>query len=815
MTTTTTPDRDLERRLARLELRMGDVERRLGAPTAACPAPPARPAPVVAPPTPAAAPPAPPAPPARPATPRARWEPPTLPAFDLERFLGGRVLAWVGGIAVLAGLALLFALGVSSGWIGPVGRTVAGTALSLALVLAGLWLHEHRDRTEAARAAVACGAGGLFLAITVAARVYDLIPAPVGLVLAGLVAAATAVLAMRWSSPVIGALGLVGALLAPVLAGAALDLPTLAFLFVAALGATAVLLRERWTWLSAAVLVLPAAQLVDWIGDGPGALSAVVVLVAFGAVNVSAALGVDLRTRELPLDLNAAFMLGANALLLAVGGWIAIAGDAGSAAGVAWLAALATVHAAVGLLGPRGGRISRELELLALALATLIANAALALIDVGPPVKACLWALSAIGFAWLARRGRRSRAAEALLGLGVGGQVALTLVQALTVLQRTDLLGPGFDTELVVALLALASSCLISGRLAATGHPHWRIALDSCGLLATATLSLVLLDGPALTVAWAAAALALGQLAARDGDPLARGAAYAHLAGAALWCLVDQAPPGDLAGQLVEALPATVGLTAIAVAAARLALLQPCGSVERRALTGLALAAPVYLVALAAGGLALTLALAAAGLVLALAATRDGDRALGTAAVAVLAGASGWLVAGQATPAAVLDGDAGLLPAALGAAGLAAAAGVLARRWPGPPAERRVLWGIAALAPLYVASVAMLALGSGPDTGAAPSQQGQLALSALWALTGVVALVAGLRRDVRDLRVAALALLAVTIGKVFLYDLATLTAGWRIASFLALGLLLLGAGFAYQRLRPGADDTADVAAGAA
>ncbi len=63
--------------------------------------------------------------------------------------------------------------------------------------------------------------------------------------------------------------------------------------------------------------------------------------------------------------------------------------------------------------------------------------------------------------------------------------------------------------------------------------------------------------------------------------------------------------------------------------------------------------------------------------------------------------------------------------------------------------------------------------------------------------------VAGLVRDVRGLRLGALALLAVTAGKVFLYDLSSLTSMYRVASFIALGLLLLCGAFAWQRLRPG------------
>ena len=40
------------------------------------------------------------------------------------------------------------------------------------------------------------------------------------------------------------------------------------------------------------------------------------------------------------------------------------------------------------------------------------------------------------------------------------------------------------------------------------------------------------------------------------------------------------------------------------------------------------------------------------------------------------------------------------------------------------------------------------------------------------------------------------------LAKVFLYDLATLTAMARVASFLALGLLLLAGAFAWQKIRP-------------
>ena len=81
-------------------------------------------------------------------------------------------------------------------------------------------------------------------------------------------------------------------------------------------------------------------------------------------------------------------------------------------------------------------------------------------------------------------------------------------------------------------------------------------------------------------------------------------------------------------------------------------------------------------------------------------------------------------------------------------------------------------------------------------------QEGQVLLSALWALAGTVALVVGLRGDRRAVRLGALALLLVALGKVALYDLSALTSVYRVGSCIALGLLLLVAAFVWQRLRP-------------
>jgi uncharacterized membrane protein len=73
------------------------------------------------------------------------------------------------------------------------------------------------------------------------------------------------------------------------------------------------------------------------------------------------------------------------------------------------------------------------------------------------------------------------------------------------------------------------------------------------------------------------------------------------------------------------------------------------------------------------------------------------------------------------------------------------------------------------------------------------------AYSALWMTYGGGLMFLGFWQKSRFLRWQALILIAVTIGKVFLYDTSSLTRGYRILSLIALGVVLLATSFLYQR----------------
>jgi uncharacterized membrane protein len=76
----------------------------------------------------------------------------------------------------------------------------------------------------------------------------------------------------------------------------------------------------------------------------------------------------------------------------------------------------------------------------------------------------------------------------------------------------------------------------------------------------------------------------------------------------------------------------------------------------------------------------------------------------------------------------------------------------------------------------------------------------QYTLSGVWLAYGVALLIAGVLLGSKPARLASAAVVALTIGKVFVVDMADLAGIWRALSFIGLGLVLVGIGYLYQRV---------------
>jgi uncharacterized membrane protein len=371
----------LETRVKTLEGLLGVADAPMGAPT---------PAPVA---------PTPPIwPPPRPAAVRPK------PRRDLEELLGGRVLGWVGGIAVVIAAVFFVVMAVHNGWIGEAARMELAFAGSAALVVLGGWLYERRGQTQAALATFAAGLAALYATDAATTLHYHLVSPTVGLVIAGGIGAVGLVTAVRWNSQEIAGIGIVGSLLAPVFVDAGTHTSALVFMTIALVAAIGVVVWRGWAWLAVIAYVVSAPQAASWLNAEHNTHLGLtlVVATAFWLLYVAAAIGHELRTPTKSLRLSSASLLLANAVVTAAGGWWLI-DDAGHRTGAnAWLFALAGAHVVLGTLVFRS-RASREIALLLYGIAAALVGVAITVTLDGPAVVAA-WSAEALVLAWAGRR---------------------------------------------------------------------------------------------------------------------------------------------------------------------------------------------------------------------------------------------------------------------------------------------------------------------------------------------------------------------------------------------------------------------------
>jgi uncharacterized membrane protein len=416
--------------------------------------------------------------------------------------------------------------------------------------------------------------------------------------------------------------------------------------------------------------------------------------------------------------------------------------------------------------------------------------------------------------------GRPARASSLVLALGVPLAYAA---------EARAILWPGRPYTLAVLYLVLAGLYLGLGRWVAgapAGAPRLA-AVHRAVALGFLTLCLaVRWSGPDLPVACGIAGLALVWAGFRVGSRGMRRGGLATLAlGVASWAMLVGDQTGTGGAFLLDSplLASTLVLAGACALAARLhdreapeaggrarplLVLAALGVLAGFVTAELAAFPPLRLRPGQLASLRTLVWVAATAPVLGLA-RGDGTRLLSTAgsiAVAILGvtAATTDVLAWRAMPLESwrpvlnLRFVSGLLVAALYAWSVA--------EWPdrSPTAARRLRGLAAASVFLYVLWHASVEVGLWPLLDRSPQEAAWLrniGLSVIWIAGAVVAMGIGLWRDVTALRVSAIGLFAVTVGKVLLVDLGELDALYRIVSFIVLGAVLLLASVLYARLR--------------
>ena len=227
---------------------------------------------------------------------------------DLEEQLSGRLLAWVGGIALIIGGAFFLSLAFSRGWIGPEARVVIGLVASAAALMAGAWLFE-RGRGTPALVLVAVGVSVGMLALFAASQLYELISPEVALVGSLVVATGAAAIAIRADSRAVAVLGLLAATLAPPIMGGPVTIITVVLLGAALVGTSLTASYRPWAWLPALAFVTTSPQLASWLVDQSNVALALAAIAAYWLVNALGATGYALRRPSPAVHAGSALLL--------------------------------------------------------------------------------------------------------------------------------------------------------------------------------------------------------------------------------------------------------------------------------------------------------------------------------------------------------------------------------------------------------------------------------------------------------------------------------------------------------------------------
>jgi hypothetical protein len=406
--------------------------------------------------------------------------PPDLPARPTlsTTQVVARVLAGIGALVTLVGVAFILVLAAQYGYFGPAPRTISAAMLGVVLAGGAFLLHRRDPDNAGGPALLATGMAAGFLSLVAGTTLYHLVPGVVGLVLAGLLGIAVSLVAALWRSEWLACLAVAAALVIGPSVSGDVHLGA-AFMVVLSAVASVAHLRMRWPAFHVARTLPTTFLLVGLAGTYGLSDKDAWLLVALSGVHavmgaLSALLGRRTATAEQWALASVLVAPALPVLLLAMSRLPRLEG--------AWVVlGAAVLYVVVALF--RGGRDWLRATGVALAgvfaLTTVGLATHLSLVDVLAPGLAVAYAAAAGSL--------RSRAVGivALVGslVGLAGWVPVGVPAAFGIRFRDVLVG-----SLLVVLLA-AVGHWATRRVLAHPSPGWlRYALIAVGMLGGAAV---------------------------------------------------------------------------------------------------------------------------------------------------------------------------------------------------------------------------------------------------------------------------------------------------------------------------------------
>jgi uncharacterized membrane protein len=193
---------------------------------------------------------------------------PSLPAINWEQFMGAKLFAWIGGLALFLGVAFFVKYSFEHNLVPPEMRVAIGFAVGLGLVIGGLALKRKENRVTAQ---TLCATGVLILyAVTFACRsfyhfaFFGLVPT---FLLMTLITVVAFLLAVRLNAIMVAILGMAGGFLTPILLSAGQDNPfgLFGYILLLDIGLLMVTRRKQWSALPILGAVGTVLMQIAWV----------------------------------------------------------------------------------------------------------------------------------------------------------------------------------------------------------------------------------------------------------------------------------------------------------------------------------------------------------------------------------------------------------------------------------------------------------------------------------------------------------------------------------------------------------------------
>ena len=223
------------------------------------------------------------------------------PAINWEQFMGVKLFAWVGGLALFLGVAFFVKYSFDNNLISPKLRVAIGFITGLGLLVGGVVMSR---KNYSALSQTLCATGVVILyAVTFACRAFYHFeffgPVPTFLLMV-LITTTAFFLAVRLNALVVAILGMLGGFLTPVLLSTGQDNPLGLFGYIAILDAGLIIiaLHRRWFFLTALAALGTALMQFGWLGkffeaekyfEGNKICVALAVLLSFNALYLTGA----------------------------------------------------------------------------------------------------------------------------------------------------------------------------------------------------------------------------------------------------------------------------------------------------------------------------------------------------------------------------------------------------------------------------------------------------------------------------------------------------------------------------------------------